>query len=109
MGTQMGVGVPRGARKVYHACNTGVFLDMLLFGELYRPLDVALLPIGDNFTMGIDDAVKAAEMIGAETVIPMHYNTWEVIEQDPLKFRETLEEETGIKCTVMAPGEAIEF
>ena len=75
-----------GGKKVYHAGDTGLFLDMQLIGEMNGPLDVALLPIGDNFTMGIDDAVKAAELLGAGVNIPMHYDTFDVIEADPAEF-----------------------
>ena len=68
-------------KTLYHAGDTGVFMDMQLIGELYKP-DVALLPIGDNFTMGIKEATKAAELIQPKLVIPMHYNTFPAIEQD---------------------------
>ncbi len=70
-------------KTVYHAGDTALIADMeLLRGQV----DVACLPIGDNFTMGPDDAVRAVDMIRPRTVIPMHYNTFEVIEQDPKAF-----------------------
>jgi len=60
LGNPVGVVLTMGGKKIYHAGDTGLFLDMQLIGEAWGPLDVALLPIGDNFTMGIDDAVRAA-------------------------------------------------
>ena len=85
LGNPMGVLITAEGKTVYHAGDTGLFLDMQLIGEL-DSIDVALLPIGDNFTMGIDDAVKAAELLKAKTAIPMHYKTFEVIEADPQEF-----------------------
>ncbi|MFQ5585636.1 MAG: metal-dependent hydrolase, partial [Thermodesulfobacteriota bacterium] len=72
-------------KTIYHAGDTGLFSDMKLIGEL-NAIDVALLPIGDNFTMGISDALKAVEFLQPKTVIPMHYNTFDVIMQDPHTF-----------------------
>ncbi|HED24838.1 MAG TPA: metal-dependent hydrolase, partial [Firmicutes bacterium] len=69
-------------KKIYFAGDTALFSDMKLIGEL-DSLDLALLPIGDNFTMGIDDAVMAASFLQAKEVIPYHYNTWPLIEVDP--------------------------
>lgn len=84
-GNPCGFVVTMDKKTIYHAGDTGVFLDMQLIGEL-DPLDVALLPIGDNFTMGIDDAVKATELLKPGLVIPMHYKTFDVIEVDPQEF-----------------------
>ena len=67
----------------------------------------ALLPIGDRYTMGPEDAVRAAEMIQPRLVIPMHYDTFPTIEQDPQAFRRLAEEKTGIPVAVLKPGEAI--
>ncbi len=67
-------------------------------------LDVALLPIGDNFTMGPDDAAIAAKLLRARTVIPQHYNTWPVITQDPEAFKRRVEESTSSKVVVLKPG-----
>jgi L-ascorbate metabolism protein UlaG (beta-lactamase superfamily) len=72
-------------KNVYHAGDTGLFMDMQLIGE--EGIDLALLPIGDNFTMGIDDAVKAVEFIKPKKVIPMHYNTFDLIAVDPEDFK----------------------
>ncbi|OUM98357.1 MAG: metal-dependent hydrolase [Firmicutes bacterium ZCTH02-B6] len=88
---------------VYHAGDTSLFGDMELIGRRHR-IDVALLPIGDNYTMGPEDAVYAAELIKPRYVIPMHYGTFPVIEQDPNAFAR-LAEAAGVKCQVLAPGQ----
>lgn len=91
---------------IYHAGDTGLCSDMKLIGE-YTPVDLALLPIGDNFVMGIEDAVEAAKFIKAKQVVPMHYNTFDMIKQDPLAFRQRL---SGIAvCTILQPGEYVEI
>jgi L-ascorbate metabolism protein UlaG (beta-lactamase superfamily) len=92
---------------LYHAGDTGLFSDMKLIGQK-RKIDVACLPIGDNFTMGIEDAAKAAGFLDAATCVPMHYNTFEVIKADPLAFAYRIEKE-GRKCKVMAQGTKVEF
>ncbi len=91
--------------KVYFAGDTALFSDMKLIGEL-DPLDLALLPIGDNFTMGIDDAVMAASFLQAKTVIPYHYNTWPLIEKNPAEFKQKVERETNSKCVILSPGDS---
>lgn len=95
-----------GGQILYHAGDTGLFGDMKLIGE-YTPVDLAMLPIGDNFVMGPDDAVEAAKFVRARHVIPMHYNTFDLIRQDPEVFKRKL---TGIaRCTILRPGEALEL
>jgi L-ascorbate metabolism protein UlaG (beta-lactamase superfamily) len=81
---------------------------MKLIGELHQP-DVALLPIGDNFTMGPDAALKAAELIRPKLVIPMHYNTFDLIAQDGAAFARRCQEEVGVNCQVLQPGESVEI
>ncbi len=95
-------------KNVYFAGDTGLFSDMKLIGEL-DPLDVALLPIGDNFTMGIEDAVIAASFLKAKTVIPYHYNTWPLIEQDPEEFKQKVEQKTDSECVILPPGGSCTF
>jgi L-ascorbate metabolism protein UlaG (beta-lactamase superfamily) len=95
-------------KNIYFAGDTGLFGDMKLIGELDK-IDLALLPIGDNFTMGIDDAVMAASFLQADTVIPYHYNTWPLIEADPEVFKKKVEEKTGSRCIVLPPGESYKF
>ena len=104
-GIACGFVVNYGGKNIYFAGDTGLFSDMKLIGEL-TPLDVALLPIGDNFTMGIDDAVIAASFLQAKTVIPYHYNTWPLINADPQEFKAKAEAKTKSKCVVIAPGES---
>lgn len=92
--------------SIYHAGDTGIFGDMQLIGELYEP-ELALLPIGDRFTMGIKEATKAVELILPEIVVPMHYNTFDVIKQDPQEFKRAVEEKVDTKVIIMRPGESI--
>lgn len=92
--------------KVYHAGDTGLFSDMKLIGELYHP-DVAFLPIGGRYTMGVAEAMMAANFIGAKTVIPIHYNTWQKIAADPLALKKAVERTTDIRVTVLEPGESL--
>jgi len=108
LGNPAGVVLTVDGKRIYHAGDTGLFLDMKLIGEMSGPLDVALLPIGDNFTMGIDDAVKASEFLQAKMTIPMHYNTFPVIEVDPAEFTAKVES-AGRRATVVAPGESYEI
>ncbi len=92
-------------RRIYHAGDTGLFTDMkTVIGEIYKP-NIALLPIGDRYTMGPEDAIIAAKWISPQKVIPMHYNTFPVIEQDPTIFKETLEKETSLEVIILGPGE----
>lgn len=86
LGAPMGVVVSMGGKSIYHAGDTGLFYDMKLIGELNGPIEMALLPIGDNFTMGIDDALVAAKLIRAKLTVPIHYNTWPPIESSPEEF-----------------------
>ncbi len=102
VGNPCGFIVTMGERSVYHAGDTGLFSDMSLIGETNN-IDCALLPIGDNFTMGVADAARAARMLKARVAIPMHYNTFEVIEQDPEDFRSALEG-SSIEVRILEPG-----
>jgi len=92
-------------KTIYHAGDTGLTKDMELLQ--LQNVDVAILPIGGNFVMDVDDAVKAAEMIQPKIVIPMHYNTWDVINADDKRFK-MLIEKLGIKCVILKPGESLE-
>ncbi|MEE9450956.1 MAG: metal-dependent hydrolase [Ignavibacteriaceae bacterium] len=94
-------------KNIYHTGDTGLFYDMKLIGEMNK-IDYMLLPIGDNFTMGITDAVKAAELVSPEVAIPMHYNTFPVIEADPQEFKKKAEA-AGIKSRIMQYGEEIDL
>ena len=94
-------------KKIYHACDTGLFFDMKLIGE--EGIDLAILPIGDNFTMGPDDALRAVKLIEPKQVVPVHYDTFDVIKQDPYDWAARVEKETSAKVTVMKPGGYIEL
>lgn len=107
MGEPAGIVFNMGGITIYHTGDTGLFLDMKLIGELNK-IDIMLAPIGDNFTMGIDDAVKAVEFVNPELAIPMHYNTFGVIQADPNEFKRKVES-IGKNSRVLEFGETIEF
>lgn len=94
-------------KTLYHTGDTGLFYDMKLIGEM-NALDYMLVPIGDNFTMGITDAVKAVELADPTVAIPMHYDTFPVIEADPQEFRAKVEA-MGKRGIVMEYGEEMEL
>ena len=91
-------------KKLYFAQDTALFGDMKLIGE--EGLDLAVLPIGDNFTMGPDDALRAVKMLEPKNVIPIHYNTWELIAQDANAWGERVSKETKAKPVILKPGES---
>lgn len=105
LGMPMGILLTIEGKTIYHAGDTGLFSDMKLFGERH-PIDLAFLPIGDNYTMGPEDAAYAAGLLGAKTVVPIHYNTFPVIKQDPHAFVKLLPEGQG---KVLTPGESIDL
>ena len=89
-------------RRLYHAGDTALTMDMQL---LKGRVDVALLPIGDNFTMGPEDAVRAVEFIEPEVVVPIHYDTWPVIAQDPAEFARMVGDRATVR--ILEPGESL--
>lgn len=93
-------------KTVYFACDTALFSEMAYYGE--EGIDLAFLPIGDNFTMGPDDALRAVKMLKPSIVVPVHYNTWPVIEQDADAWGQRVEAETDTKAAVLKPGESVE-
>ncbi|EHP88363.1 metal-dependent hydrolase [Methanotorris formicicus] len=93
--------------RVYHAGDTGVFSDMELIGEIYSP-SVALLPIGGRYTMDIKEALVAIELLYPEVVIPMHYNTFPIIEVNPNEFKR-LAEGLGVEVIIPKIGEPIDL
>jgi len=101
-GSPAGILLEIEGRRLYNAGDTALFSDMALIAQ--GGLDVAILPIGDNFTMGPEDAAAAAKLLGARTIIPEHYNTWPVIQQDPQAFRRRVEGSTDSKVVVLEPG-----
>lgn len=104
-GNPCGYVIHLGGKCIYHAGDTGIFGDMKLIGRL-NSLDCALLPIGGNFTMDPDEALEAAQMLNAKLVIPMHYNTFPLIRQNPQPFIEALSAK-GINATALKPGESL--
>ncbi len=96
----------RDNKKVYFACDTGLFGDMKLYGE--EGLDLALLPIGDNYTMGPEDALRAVRLLTPRVVIPIHYDTWAPIAQDAAAWVERVNAETNTRAVLLKPGESYE-
>lgn len=94
-------------KTIYHTGDTALFLDMKLIGEMNK-IDYLLLPIGGNFTMDIEDALKACEFLKPGTAIPIHYNTWTVIKADPQEFKMKAAKR-GINVRVLEFGEEIEL
>lgn len=94
-----------GDLRLYFAGDTGLFGDMSLIGD--EGIDVAFLPIGDLFTMGIDDSIKATKMLRTRYVVPMHYNTFPPIMQDVRSWAERINRETDSQPIVLDPGQSI--
>ena len=105
LGLPAGVLFSAEGKTVYHVGDTALYSDMKLIGDKHK-IDLAFIPIGDNFTMGPEDAAIAAQWLKPKIVVPIHYNTFPVIEQDPYKFIESLEGKNG---KVMEVGEVIEL
>ena len=93
-----------GGKKIYHAGDTALMSDMALLAD--EEIDVALLPIGDVFTMGPEDALRAVKMIRPKLVVPMHYNTFPPIAQDPEAFAASVRA-AGFQAQVLRPGESL--
>jgi L-ascorbate metabolism protein UlaG (beta-lactamase superfamily) len=99
-----GLVINLGGKTVYHVGDTGLFSDLQLV-KARDHIDVALVPIGGHYTMDRHDAVTAAEWIGADTVIPIHYNTFPPIETDDQAFKSDVESKTSSKVVILQPGE----
>lgn len=108
LGMPTGILLRVGGRTIYHAGDTALFGDMALIGRRH-PIDLALLPIGDNFTMGPEDALEAVRLLQPRRVVPIHYNTFPPIQQDPQAFARQVAAETEAECTVLKPGESLEL
>jgi L-ascorbate metabolism protein UlaG (beta-lactamase superfamily) len=91
-------------KRLYFAQDTGLFGDMKLIGE--DGLDLAVLPIGDNYTMGPDDALRAVRLLEPKVVIPIHYNTWDLLAQDAAAWKTRVEKGTKSKVVVLKSGES---
>jgi L-ascorbate metabolism protein UlaG (beta-lactamase superfamily) len=96
-----------GGKTLYFAGDTCLFGDMALIGE--AGIDVAILPIGDLFTMGPDDALRAIRLVNPAFVIPCHYNTFPPIRQDGMAFKKRVETDTTARCLLLEPGENCEL
>ncbi|WP_214727063.1 metal-dependent hydrolase [Exiguobacterium sp. s168] len=111
--TIMYMGMPAGflltieGKEIYHAGDTALFGDLALYGA-HHEIDLAFLPIGDNFTMGPDDALIAADMLQAKAVVPIHYDTFDLIKQDANAFCEKIEAQ-GQSGHPLAIGESLEL
>ena len=91
-------------KHLYFAGDTGLFGDMRLIGE--EGIDFAALPIGDNYTMGPDDALRAVKLLNPQVVMPMHYDTFDLIKQDAKAWAVRVEKETSAKCILLKAGES---
>jgi L-ascorbate metabolism protein UlaG (beta-lactamase superfamily) len=106
LGTACGLVVQADGKTLYDAGDTALFLDMQLIG---RPgLDAALIPIGDNFTMGPEDAIAALDFLKPKVAVPIHYNTWPVIAQDPHAFASRARQ-SGHHVQAMSPGDVLDL
>ena len=92
-------------KTLYHLGDTALFSDLKLIAER-TPVDIAFMPIGGHYTMDRHDALVAADFVGADTVIPVHYNTYPAIETDAEAFKSDVESQTKSKVVVLAPGES---
>jgi len=100
--TACGLVLTAGGKTVYHTGDTALTMEMRL---LEGRVDVMLLPIGDNYTMGIDDAVRAVEFVKPHIAIPMHYDTWDLIAADPQEFRRKVGKRADV--VILKPGESL--
>lgn len=95
-----------GGFVLYYAGDTALFSDMRLIGQK-DTIDYALLPIGDNYTMGIEDAALAAQLLNVKHVIPVHYNTWDIIAEDPKHYKKITESTTRATVTIVDVGATV--
>jgi L-ascorbate metabolism protein UlaG (beta-lactamase superfamily) len=105
LGVSCGIVLQADGKALYHAGDTALFMDMQLIGRI--GLDAALLPIGDNFTMGPEDAVAALDFLRPKVAVPMHYNTWPIIAQDPGAFAGSAAA-AGHTVRVLSPGDTLD-
>lgn len=95
-------------KRLYHLGDTALFSDLEMISRRNGPIDVALIPIGGHFTMGIEDAVEACRLIRPTVAVPMHYNTFPPITQDPSGFAEGVSDQGG-KVVILKPGDVMVF
>jgi L-ascorbate metabolism protein UlaG (beta-lactamase superfamily) len=104
-GNPAGLLITAGGKTMYFACDTALFMDM----QLYAGVDLFVVPIGDNFTMGPVDALQAVKWVKPKMVVPCHYNTWPPIVQDGDAFAANVEAETDAKAFALKPGESLDL
>ncbi len=106
-GNPAGLLITAEGKKMYFACDTALFMDMKLYGE--EGIDLYVPPIGDNFTMGPDDALRSIEFVQPKIVVPSHYNTWPPIAQDGDAWAARVNAETDAKAHALKPGESLDI
>lgn len=106
-GVAVGFLVDLGGCRVYYTGDTALFLDMQLYGD--EGVDVLILPIGDNFTMGPADALRCVQFVKPKVVIPLHHSTWPPIAQDAAGFAAMVRAQTGAECYVIGVEESVEL
>jgi L-ascorbate metabolism protein UlaG (beta-lactamase superfamily) len=106
-GEPVGFVITAEGKRIYFACDTGLFSDMALIGAL--GIDLAVVPIGDLFTMGPADSIEAIKFIKPARVVPAHYNTWPPIAQDPQRWAAMVREQTTADPTVIEPGGVVKL
>lgn len=98
---------PADGKRLYFACDTALFLDMKLIGA--GGLDLAVVPIGDQFTMGPEASIEAVKFLSPRRVLPCHYNTWPPIQQDAAAWAEQVRRHTAADPSVLQPGESLKL
>jgi len=106
VGHSMGAVVEMDGKRVYHAGDTGIFSDMKLIGELFKP-DIGFLPIGGRYTMDEEQAAMAVDFLKIPVIVPVHYKTFPLIKGDPNKFAQLVGDKAEVK--IMQPGDEIEI
>ena len=106
-GNPAGFVISAAGKNIYFACDTALFSDMQLIGK--AGIDLAIVPIGDLFTMGVDDSIEAVKLIDPKQVLPTHYNTWPPIEQDADDWADKVKANTTAEAVVLKPGDTHEL
>ncbi len=105
-GSPVGFLIELDGKRIYHAGDTGLTMEMQVIGMLYPP-DVSFLPIGSRYTMDVLQAAKAVEFTKTKKVVPIHYNTWPPIQADPEKLKELVGDKAEV--VILKPGESLQI